>query len=161
MLTTALILASTLVQSPTEPLKAKLDQLAFMVGHWEGNRGPAWIQEIWTEPKDGIMAGAFRMHQDGKLIFSESERLVQDGDFIKLRVKHFKPDFTAYEEKEITSDFVLTSVAENTVTFHHLDEAGKTWLTYKREGNSSNAWLHDGTNPSKDDLIFKFKLINK
>ncbi|MFM9874347.1 MAG: DUF6265 family protein [Fimbriimonadaceae bacterium] len=159
MITTAILLASTLLQSPTEPIKAKIEQLDFMVGHWEGYRGPAWIQEIWTKPKDGIMAGAFLMHQDGKLVFSESERIVQEGEFIKLKVKHFNSDFSAIEEKDKTSDFNLVSIAPNTATFHHIDQIGNTWLTYKRTENSTNAWLHDGTNPPKDELIFKFKLV--
>lgn len=158
MLTTHILLTALLTQnSPSkEPLKADLKQLAFMIGHWEGTRGTAWCEEIWTAPRDGIMQGSFRMHQDGKLVFSESERLVQEGEFIYLKIKHFRTDFTGIEEQTKTTDFVLTAVGKNTVTFYQKDDKGGFFLSYDCKGNTTEAWLHRDEKKPAENQIYKF-----
>ena len=162
MLTTPLLLSLLLSQtSPSkEPVKAKIEQLAFMIGHWEGTRGTAWCEEIWTAPRDGIMQASFRLHQDGKLVFSESERLVQEGDHVAMHIKHFRTDFTGIEEQNKTTDFILTAVGENTATFYQVDDKGGFFLSYERKGNTTQAWLHrDGKKPAEDQ-IYKFTKKN-
>lgn len=159
MITSSLILAALLGQTtpPKEPLKANLDSLAFMAGTWEGTRGTTWIEEVWTAPRDGLMHGSFRLHENGKLVRSESERLTQEGDNVFLHVRHFDTDFKPFPGESGSATFVLVSVGENSASFYQKDDRGGFWLSYERNGDTSQAWLHrDGKKP-RDELIFKFK----
>ncbi|QYK53314.1 MAG: hypothetical protein KF824_00135 [Fimbriimonadaceae bacterium] len=159
MITSSLILAALLRQTtpPKEPLNAKLDSLAFMAGTWEGTRGATWIEEVWTAPRDGVMHGSFRLHENGKLVRSESERLVQEGDNVFLHVRHFDAEFKPFPGESGSATFVLVSVGENSASFYQKDDRGGFWLSYERNGDSSQAWLHrDGKKP-REELIFKFK----
>lgn len=54
-----------LVLALTLPLAAepKIEDLAWMAGHWSGTHGGWDMEEIWTAPRAGVMLG---MHRDAK-----------------------------------------------------------------------------------------------
>jgi len=159
MITSSLILAALLGQTipPKEPLNARLDSLTFMAGTWEGTRGASWIEEVWTAPRDGLMHGSFRLHENGKLVRSESERLIQDGENVVFHIRHFDADFKPFEGNNAFASFVLVAVGENNASFYQKDDRGGFWLSYERNGDTTQAWLHrDGKKP-KNELIFNFK----
>lgn len=159
MITSALVLSALLTQNslPKEPLKAKLESLSFMAGTWEGTRGSTWVEEVWTAPRDGLMHGSFRLHENGKLVRSESERLIQQGENVVFHIRHFDADFKPFEGNNAFASFVLVSVGVNKASFYQKDDRGGFWLSYERNGDTTQAWLHRDANKPKDDQIFKFK----
>jgi hypothetical protein len=53
--------------------------------------------------------------------------LVQEGGSLVLRLKHFNPDLTGWEEKQKTVDFRLVGLAEGVVQFEG--------MSFRREGD--------------------------
>jgi hypothetical protein len=63
-----------------EAPKAKLDQLAWMAGAWQGPDGDAQVEEHWIAPKGGTMLGVNRTVSGGRTVEFEFLRIEQQGD---------------------------------------------------------------------------------
>lgn len=109
------------------PGKGKVEDLNWMVGYWTGPGLGGECEEVWMPAVDGHMIGTFRFWQDGKLVFSEFMNLVQDGESITMKLKHFSADLTGWEEKEEWTLFKLIELQPNLAFFDG--------LTIKRTGN--------------------------
>ncbi|TDQ18403.1 hypothetical protein DFQ04_0202 [Algoriphagus boseongensis] len=102
------------------PGKGKVDDLHWMVGYWAGPGLGGECEEVWMPAVDGHMVGTFRFWQDGKLVFSEFMNLVQEGESISMKLKHFSADLTGWEEKEEWTTFKLIEMTENKAWFDGL-----------------------------------------
>ncbi|MCB1037028.1 MAG: hypothetical protein KDD47_24590 [Acidobacteria bacterium] len=105
---------------------AALDQVAWLAGPWEGEAFGGTFEEVWTQPSAGSMAGMWKLVEDGKVAFYELQLLVEEEGSLTLKVKHFHPDFKAWEEKE---DFVAFPLVKLTSDAAYFDG-----LTFKRNG---------------------------
>ena len=80
----------------------------------------AWAgrsEEMWMPPAGARMFGIFKQSDDSGLIFSEFMEITNvEGEFV-LRLKHFNPDFSGWEEKTEHVTFRFESVVENKVVF--------------------------------------------
>ncbi len=112
----------------TEAAKPRVEDLAWLAGHWRGEGFGGQVEEIWSQPLGGTMVGTFRLVQDGKVNFYEIVVLEADADGLVMKVKHFHGDFTAWEEKADSVDFRLESVEQNSAIFKG--------LTLKRDGDA-------------------------
>ncbi|MEP0712586.1 DUF6265 family protein [Algoriphagus sp.] len=121
------------LEKDQEPGKGKVSDLAWLEGFWTGTGFGGECEEVWMPAVDGNMIGTFRFWSEGKLIFSEFMNIVQEGDTFSLKLKHFNPDLSPWEEKEEWTTFRLVEVAEDEVYFHG--------LTMKREGDKIKLWL--------------------
>ncbi len=106
--------------------RAKLDQLAFMVGAWEGEAFGGRFEEVWSAPSVGTMTGTFKLIHDEKPSMYEFEIIVEDEGSLAIRLKHFNADLSAWEEKAEFVEFPLVKLNEEGAFF-----AG---LTYRRIG---------------------------
>jgi len=97
-----------------------VEDFAWMAGHWRGEGFGGICEEIWTEPLGGSMLGLFRLVQEDQLVFSEHMMLVQEPDGIVLKVKHFTPEFVAWEDKEGAIRFRLEELQPNEAVFKGL-----------------------------------------
>jgi hypothetical protein len=68
----------------------------WLSGSWVGDGFGGVSEETWSEPVDETMMGMYRHYKDGKILFYEFLLLDETG----IRLKHFNPDITAWEEKE-------------------------------------------------------------
>lgn len=102
------------------PGEGKVEDLDWMVGYWTGAGFGGECEEVWMPGKDGHMIGTFRFWMDGELVFSEFMNLVQEGESISIKLKHFNPDLSGWEEKEEWTTFRLVELGENKVWFHGL-----------------------------------------
>lgn len=66
------------------------------------------------------MVGTYRLIKDGKAVFYEMMMLVEREDSIVLRLKHFNPDFTGWEEKDKSVDFKFVNKAGSRMNFSGL-----------------------------------------
>jgi hypothetical protein len=108
------------------PPAAKLEELAWLQGQWEGDgiTGPA--TEIYSAPAGGQMAGVFRQLRDGRVWFFEITAIAQVGSSLEYRLKHFNEDLTGWEEKDRVVKFPLVAVEKDAWYFDG--------LTIRRDG---------------------------
>lgn len=86
---------------------------AWLAGHWTGDGFGGTSQEIWSPPSaDGTMMGMYRHHNsDGTLNFYEFMTLDATG----MKIKHFHPNMTAWEEKADFVNFAMISHDANRI----------------------------------------------
>lgn len=119
-------LALVAAAPPTAP--DPLSDAAWLAGRWVGEGLGGRIEETWTPPADGQMVGHFRLVRDGKVAFYELLPIDRTAAGLRLRVKHFNPDFTGWEERAQSHEF-----APETATPRDLRFAG---LRYRLDGDT-------------------------
>ncbi len=105
---------------------ARVADFAWLEGHWQAEALGGTVDEIWSPPAAGTMVGMFRLIQDGKAGFYEIFTLTEESSTVLIRLKHFNPDLTGWEEKGETVDFPLVAIEEGQAFFDG--------LTYRRRG---------------------------
>ena len=117
---------------------ATMSDVAWLAGHWVGPALGGEAEEIWSPPKAGSMMGMYRLVRGGKVVFYELQTLVQESGSLVLRLKHFNPDLTGWEEKQKTVDFRLVRLGEGVVQFEgmsfHREGDGKLTVYLAIEG---------------------------
>jgi hypothetical protein len=96
---------------------ATIADMAWLAGHWSGEALGGLSEEIWSEPGAGSMMGMYRLIKDGKPVFYELLTIVEQNGSLMLRLKHFNPDLTGWEEKQKTIDFPLVAKRDGAVHF--------------------------------------------
>lgn len=102
------------------PGKGKVEDLSWIEGVWVGTGLGGDCEEVWMPAVDGHMIGTFRFWEDGKLVFSEFMNIVQEGETFSMKLKHFNPDLSPWEEKDKWTTFRLVEIGENIVSFSGL-----------------------------------------
>lgn len=139
---TSLLAALLLVSNGSFADETSIDDFAFLAGFWRGTGFGGQSEEVWMPPADGRMFGIFSQYNDGELVFTEFMEITrEDGEFL-LRLKHFNPDFTGWEEKTDYVTFKLESVNDNNAVFSGLsyqvnDQRELTISLRMRQGNGS------------------------
>jgi hypothetical protein len=121
---------------------ARIQDFAWLAGRWSGP-GMGGVTDQWVlEPADGQMAGMFRFVKDGKLVFTQHFAYAEAGDTVELRLRHFNPDFTSWEEKAQMVRFPLQSFGKNEARFGA--------VSYRRDGDRLTATVQM---KSKDGVV--------
>jgi ketosteroid isomerase-like protein len=127
--------------STAAPVAATIADVAWLAGRWSGEGFGGWLEEVWTPPAGGQMLATFRMHMDGKPVFSEICQIAEENGTLLYKVKHFNPDLTSWEEKNDYVTFHLVKMEPNAVYF--------SGLTMKESNGRCDLWLalrqEDGT----------------
>ena len=114
----ALLFAFLLSQlAAAQQATVSITDFDFLQGYWQGTGFGGQSEEIWMPPVDGRMFGIFKQSQDAELVFTEFMEIVESEEGFILRLKHFNPDFSGWEEKDDSVVFKLTSVSENKAIF--------------------------------------------
>ena len=81
---------------------ASIRDMGWLVGKWEGEGiGGAPAVENWLPATGSIMVGTFiQQSSDGGINFTEHMYLMEENGSLVLRIKHFNPDLTGWEDKE-------------------------------------------------------------
>jgi hypothetical protein len=132
------------------PVKARVADMAWLAGDWVGRGFNDLSEETWAKPSAGSMVGVFRQHKDGQPWFYEFMLLKDEGEGVELRIKHFNPDGTAWEEKEKFTTFKLLGLKPNEALF--------SGLTFRRNGNTLKIWLAMRNGEALNEVPFEFKL---
>ena len=118
---------NTLTAPPGVPSPpATLNDIAWIEGHWTGAGLGGTCEETWTAPAGGAILGNFRLIREGKTVFYEILTFIEHDGSLLLRLKHFNPDLTGWEEKNDTVSFRLLRATPDTMYFDG--------LTFKRAG---------------------------
>lgn len=97
--------------------EATLADAGFLVGSWEGAGFGGRIEEVWNPPSAGSMVGMFKFFVEDKVVFYELLLMTVEEGTLSLKVKHFNPDFSAWEEKEDFIEFRLVAIEEDALHF--------------------------------------------
>ncbi|MEX2605347.1 MAG: DUF6265 family protein [Gracilimonas sp.] len=89
-----------------------INDFSWLVGSWEGDGFGGISHETWAEPVNGTMMGMYRhINKDGELVFYEFLLLDETG----IRLKHFNPDLTGWEEKDDMTTFEMISFTKDKI----------------------------------------------
>jgi hypothetical protein len=109
---------NTLASVPgAPPPSAKIADVAWIAGHWKGPSRGGVTAEIWSSPMAGTMMAACRLVRDGKLAFYELAAIAEESGSLTLRLKHFHPDLTGWEEKNEALAFPLVKLDKDVAYF--------------------------------------------
>ena len=113
------------------PPAARVDQISWLAGIWLGEGMGGAAEEAWTPPSGGSMVGVFKLLSPGdgepSPRFYEMLAVLETGDTLELRLKHFDPDVTGWEEKDDFVSFPLVKIEPDAVYFRG--------LTYEKKGD--------------------------
>lgn len=104
-----------------------IDDAAWLAGRWVGEGLGGKVEETWAPAAGGQMVGHFQLVRDGRPVFYEIMLLDSRPGGLRLRVKHFNPDFTAWEDKAGWHSFEPVAVDPDRLRFKGLvlEKAGK------------------------------------
>lgn len=97
-----------------------IEDLNFLQGYWVGDGFGGVSEEVWMPASLGRMNGIYKHMKDDKTTFMEFMDISTVEDTIRLRLKHFNPDMTGWEEKDKYITFTLESIEENKASFRGL-----------------------------------------
>jgi hypothetical protein len=137
----ALVVSSPAASGPP-PVEATADDFGWLAGTWRGSGLGGECEEIWSPPMAGTMVGTFRLIRDDQVVFYELMLLESDEQGFAMKLKHFAPDFTAWEEGGEHVRFSLVEVAPGRATFEGLTleldgEVLTVRVRLKREGEEA------------------------
>ncbi len=110
--------ARRLGDQPSPP--ATLTVMAWLAGAWIGEGLGGVSEEIWSEPRGGVMMGMYRSLKQDQPVFYEFLLLLEENGTIVMKLKHFNPDFSGWEDKTGFVSFRLVQVEERAVHFDGL-----------------------------------------
>ncbi len=119
-LAAALVSGACAAQAQTAPA-ARIEDASWLAGRWVGEGFGGQMEETWAPPIGGQMVGHFRYWRDGQPQFYEIMLmdLVEGG--VRMRVKHFNPDFTGWEERGEWHAFEPVSAGPDALVFNGLE----------------------------------------
>lgn len=115
------------------PPAASIGQLSWLSGNWEGEGLGGVSRELWAPPLADRMYGIFTLEKEGAVVFSETLLLIEESGTVSLKLKHFNPDFTGWEDKDGFVTFPLVRLGDH--------EAYFSGLTFRRQGESLSIYL--------------------
>lgn len=98
----------------------RIEDAAWLAGRWTGTGLGGQLEEVWSAPAGGQMVGHFRLLREGKPVFYEFMLMDVTEDGIRMRLKHFNPDYTAWEAREDWTTFTPVSSSSDELVFSAL-----------------------------------------
>lgn len=130
---------------------AKIADVAWIAGTWQGNALGGFCEEIWSAPQGGSMMFCFRMVKDGKIVFYELGYIKEQNNTLVLELKHFGDDLTGWEEKDGKEVFELVKIEKDKVYFDG--------FTIERK-SAGNIIMYVLMEDSGKELTFDYKRAN-
>jgi hypothetical protein len=108
-------------QTEAPPQVATIEDAAWLAGRWVGTGFGGQMEETWAPPVGGQMVGHFRYWRDGQPQFYEIMMMdVVAGQGVRMRVKHFNPDFVGWEDKDGWVEFEPIAAGPDALVFNGL-----------------------------------------
>jgi hypothetical protein len=101
------------------PVKATVQQLAWIAGAWTGTLGDRTIEQHWSAPLGNSIVAMYRSVRNNEAQLYELLAIEQEGEHVMLRIKHFAPGpgLVGREAKEEAINHVLVKIEGKTATF--------------------------------------------
>ena len=108
------------LDEPDARPEATLADVTWLTGSWAGEAFGGTFEQVWNPASAGSMVGLFKLMNGGAVNFYEILLLVEEEGSVSLKVKHFTPDFVAWEEKDDYTRFRFVSADDNAIHFSGL-----------------------------------------
>lgn len=121
-----------------------LADLAWMAGHWSGQKDETVMEEFWTAPAGGVMLGLHRDVTQGRPAFFE---------YLRIEERDGRVAYIASPKGKGATEFVLVSLEIDRATFENLEHDFPQRIIYHREGDRLTARVEgmvDGELQSKE-----------
>ncbi len=118
-------------------VKARLDDIAWMVGHWAGDEGE-FAEETWNAPRGGSMAGMCRIGAEGSKALYELLLIEEKGDSLTMSLRHFGPALTSRDKETLAFDLVRTGPSE--IVFERMEKGSPVRVTYRSEDSKNGLY---------------------
>ena len=105
------------LDDPDERRAATIEDVAWLAGTWEGEAFGGTFEEVWTEPSLGTMVGSYKLMHGEEITLYEIELIAEEAGSLVLKVKHFGPEFAAWEEKKEHLSFPLVKLTDDAIYF--------------------------------------------
>lgn len=135
--------AAALGAGPSAPVQAQdgsdgsrgsVADFAWLQGSWQGPGPRGATAEIhFMEPSAGVLAAAFRLEQDGRVVVLEFLTVVEEEDGLHMYVRHFSPALVPME-KERAIHLRLEDRSGDRFVFDNVREGNPTVSVLSREG---------------------------
>ena len=131
---------------------ASIDHVWWLEGLWQGEGiegAPA--TESWLPPAGSTMVGTFIQETaEGDILFTEHMQIMEEGGSLVLKLKHFNPDLTGWEDKDGMVTFRLLALEHCLARF--------SGLTLRCDGQDRLvvAVRMKSGGPEPKELLFRF-----
>jgi hypothetical protein len=100
--------------------QSKIENLKWLEGNWTTEKWGGTVEEYWSAPNANTIIGMFRFLNEEGVQFTEHWMLSEIEGNPVLRLRHFNPDFTSWEEKDEYVEFSFVEMGENYIQFEGL-----------------------------------------
>ncbi|MFY0651393.1 MAG: hypothetical protein JXQ96_05140 [Cyclobacteriaceae bacterium] len=114
------LLSGNLCHGQSDQTESKLSEFSWLAGSWIGDGFGGISEEMWSEPTVGSIIGTYKHYNDGKVVFYEFMAITEVEGKISLKLKHFNPDITGWEEKDDFVEFPFVQSSKNKIEFKGL-----------------------------------------
>jgi hypothetical protein len=113
--------AGCAAQAQTAPqAEVTIEDAAWLAGRWVGEGFGGDMEEAWSPPVGGQMIGHFRYWREDQPQFYEFMIIDVAEGGLRMRLKHFNPDFTTWEDRDQWTTFEPVSVGADRIVFNGL-----------------------------------------
>ena len=155
----ALLLASLTATALSGAPATRLQELAWIAGHWVGDQDGDVSEETWTEPLGDSMIGMWRWVSGGRLKLYESLALVETAEGVVMRLRHLGPDGVSREDKDRAVNLRLVGGGERKAVFEGTEPQGTLRLSYELAAPDSLRVVLEkqstGQAPKSESFVFK------
>jgi hypothetical protein len=134
---------------------ATVADASWLIGQWSGvGIAGAEAHEDWLPPSGDTMVGTFVQETpEGGIMFTEHMYLMEHEGSLVVRLKHFNPDLTGWEEKDGMVTFRLLAAEPCALYF--------SALTYRCDGDRGLvvAVRMKSDKPEPQELLFWFQRL--
>jgi Domain of unknown function (DUF6265) len=133
---------------------ASIAAMTWLAGAWTGAGLGGENEEVWSEPRHGVMMGMYRMLKDGKPVFYELLTLSEVEGSLEIRLKHFDAKLRGWEEKEAEAAVVFPFIAERDGRIYF------DGITFEPKGDALTVYLaiEDRKNGTVREEVFRYTL---
>lgn len=160
----ACVLLATLPQPPAKVAPSEISRLGFLTGSWRSADEESIVEEIWSSPEGDNMVGCFRwLSGEGEAQMFEILTIVQEGDAVRLRLRHFSPSLAAKEEKDKPMTLKLGKSTATRAEFEAEKDAGDLErVVYEvKDGTLAIGIIFKKTDKPREPLEFRLKKVGK
>jgi hypothetical protein len=123
-------------QEPKTEDTTNFNKMSWLLEVWEGKQGDADIYESWVRKSFRIMEGISTTKQAGTTLFSQSMRIEQNNNVIKMIVT------TTDTNDQNTLE--LESIDDSTIIFKNIQNSYPAKITYIKMGDDQLKVIYSG-----------------
>ena len=110
--------------------QVSVTDLGWLTGSWDGQMGPAVLEENWSLPRAGTIASLVRQTGPEGMGMVEMVYIEEANGTLDLYIQQWDTGFKSRTPE--AQKMTMSEITENSVTFRAVDEGGLAQLKYSR-----------------------------